>query len=139
MADNPDEGVSFPFLELCGITRPQLGGGHCIAVVEPHPKILNSLGIAHGGLVATLADAAMGGAARSALAAQNTVVTVTMQTSYFAPAKGRLEAEAHVVKRTRALVFAECEVRNGAGDAVARSSGVFRVLDRARFVEPSKS
>ena len=128
-----DAEQSFPFLELCGIERPVLADGHCIAVVEPHSKLLNSLGIAHGGLVTTLADAAMGGAARSTLADSRTVVTVTMQTSFFAPGRGRLEAEAKVVRQTRTLLFAECEVRNAAGEAVAHSNGVFRVLERDRF------
>lgn len=133
-----DAAQTFPFLDLCGIERPVLGNGHCLAVVEPHPKLLNSLGIAHGGLVATLADAAMGGAARSALTATRTVVTVSMQTNFFAPAKGRLEAEGRVVKQTRSLLFVECEVRNGRGEAVARSNGVFRALERDRFVQSKR-
>lgn len=133
--DDSRERLEFPFLELCGIVRPVIGDGHCIAVVEPAAKLLNALGIAHGGLVTTLADAAMGGAARSLLAGSRAVVTVTMQTSFFAPARGRLEAEAWVVKKTRTLIFAECEVRNGAGEAVARSTGVFRCLERDRFAK----
>jgi uncharacterized protein (TIGR00369 family) len=130
---NPDDGQSFPFLEHCGISRPLVEGGRCIAVVEPAPHLLNSLGIAHGGLLSTLADAAMGGAARSALSGSRTVVTVNMQTSYFAPARGRLEAEGKVVRQTRSMLFVECDVRNSAGDTVARASGVFRSLDRDRF------
>ena len=130
---NPDEGQSFPFLEHCGITRPLAEGGRCIAVVEPAGHLLNSLGIAHGGLVSTLADAAMGGAARSALKSSKIVVTVNMQTSFFAPARGRLEAEGIVVRQTRTLLFVECDVRNTSGDSVARANGVFRILERDRF------
>jgi uncharacterized protein (TIGR00369 family) len=130
---SPDNGQTFPFLELCGITRPAIGEGHCIAVVEPNPRLLNSLGIAHGGLVSTLADAAMGGAARSCLSGARTVVTVNMQTSFFATARGRLEAEAKVVKQTRTLIFVECDVRVASGDVIGRASGVFRALDRDRF------
>jgi len=130
---NPDEGQSFPFLEYCGITRPLVSGGRCLAVVEPAPHLLNSLGIAHGGLVSTLADAAMGGAARSALSGTRTVVTIQMQTSFFAPARGRLEAEGKVVRQTRTMLFVECEIRNGTGDVVARASGIFRSLERDRF------
>ena len=131
--DNPDEGQSFPFLEYCGIERPLVAGGRCIAMVEPRPELLNSLGIAHGGLITTLADAAMGGAARSALPETRTVVTVTMQASFFAPGRGRLEAEAKVVRKTRALIFVECDVRVASGEVIARTSGVFRALDRDRF------
>lgn len=134
-----DEGQSFPFLELCGITRPLMQTGYCLAVVEPAPQLLNTLGIAHGGLVSTLADAAMGGAARSVQSGSRTVVTINMQIAFLAPARGRLEAEAKVIKQTRALVFAECDVRNGSGDTVARASGVFRSLERERFTKSSQA
>lgn len=137
--NNPDEGQSFPFLDYCGITRPVFGNGHCVAVVEPRPELLNSLGIAHGGLITTLADAAMGGAARSALPETRTVVTVSMQASFFAPGRGRLQAEAKVVRKTRALVFVECDVCIASGEVIARASGVFRALDRDRFRNPRGS
>ena len=131
--DNPDEGQSFPFLEYCGITRPAFGKGTCTAVVEPRQELLNSLGIAHGGLVTTLADAAMGGASRSVQSGSRVVVTVNMQMSFFAPARGRLEAKARVVKQTRTLIFAECDVFSASGDLAARATGVFRTLERDRF------
>lgn len=130
---NPDEGLSFPFLELCGITRTFMKDGHCTAEVEPRSEILNSLGIAHGGLLVTLADAAMGGACRSLLPETSTIVTINMQTSFLSPGIGKLEAKGSIVRKTKSLMFAECEVQNSTGKSVARTTGVFQILDRDRF------
>ncbi len=61
------------------------------------PEHANNLGIAHGGIICTLLDVAMGTAAR--LAAGHSVVTLDMQTRFLNQAGQRtLEAEGRVTR-----------------------------------------
>jgi uncharacterized protein (TIGR00369 family) len=124
-----------PFLDHCHIHRPEPvhGSGECSAWIEPLPELMNSMGMAHGGLVMTLMDAAMGGACRSSQPEGASVVTIDMQAQFLAPARGRVQANAKVVRASRTLIFAECEVRGGDGELVAKASGLFRPVDRARM------
>ena len=64
------------------------------------PLFINSLGIAHGGIISSLADIAMGNSFDVDENNRQTVVTVDLKTTFIKAAKGRfLIADAHVVKR----------------------------------------
>ena len=124
-----------PFLDHCQIQRPEpeSGSGTCTAWIEPLPALMNSMGMAHGGLIMTLMDAAMGSACRSSQPEGTSVVTIDMQAHFLAPARGRVQAIAKVVRASRTLIFAECEVRGGDGELAARATGLFRPVDRVRM------
>ncbi len=122
-----------PFLDHCHIQRPEPADGACTAWIEPLPELMNSMGMAHGGLVMTLMDAAMGGACRSTQPDGSSVVTIDMQAQFLAPARGPVEANARVIRASASLIFAECDVRGGDGELVARGTGLFRPVDRERM------
>ena len=50
-----------------------------------------------------------------------------MQTAFIAPARGRLAGEGRVVRAGRSLVFVEGDVRDAAGEIVAKGTSVFKV------------
>ena len=127
-----------PFLDHCHIQRPEPADGKCVAWIEPLPELMNSRGMAHGGLVMTLMDAAMGGACRSSQPEGTSVVTIDMQSQFIAPARGRVEARAEVIRASRTLIFADCQVFGGDGELVARATGVFRPVDRERMAAGAK-
>lgn len=134
----PKTPLVIPFLDHCHIHRPEPADGKCTAWIEPLPELMNSMGMAHGGLVMTLMDAAMGGACRSCQPAGGSVVTIDMQAQFLAPARGRVEAQARVVRASRTLIFAECDVRDGDGELCARATGLFRPVDRERMTAAVK-
>lgn len=91
----------------------------------------NSRGLVHGGLIASLADNAMGLSCVAALAAEGKpppagLVTVTLSTDYLGSAKlGQwLATDTHFVKTGRSLCFADCLVRAD-GKPVARANATF--------------
>ena len=129
-----------PFLDHCHIVRPEPapGSGLCSAFFEPRAELMNSMGMAHGGLVMTLMDAAMGGACRSSQPEGASVVTIDMQAQFLAPARGRIVADARVIRASATLIFAECEVRGGDGALAAKATGLFRPVDRARMSRPRR-
>lgn len=94
----------------------------------------NSRGLVHGGLIASLADNAMGLSCVAALqeegrGAPGGLVTITLGTDYLGPARiGQwLATDTHFVKTGGSICFADCLVRAD-GVPVARASATFKVL-----------
>jgi len=93
---------------------------------KPHT---NSRGLIHGGLIATLADNAMGLSCGVKLDGGPRLVTVGLAIDFIGSAQiGQwLTVESEVLKTGSTLCFAQCRVT--ADDAViARANGTFRVV-----------
>ena len=89
---------------------------------------VNIQGLAHGGVLATIADAAMGLAVRSAVEPGRRHVTVAMDVHYLRPvARGALSATGRAVRVGRELAFAEAEVADERGRSLVRASGTYSV------------
>jgi uncharacterized protein (TIGR00369 family) len=89
----------------------------------------NSRGLLHGGVIAALADNAMGLSCGMAMPSIQGLVTISLTVDYVGSAKiGQwLQVEPRVLKTGRSMGFADALII--AGDAtVARASATFRVL-----------
>ena len=117
-------GAEIPSAGLCGIEALGVGDGRTRLRVCLGERHGNHLGMAHGGLLATLLDVAMGTAARHA--AGCSVVTLDMQVSFIAAGRGTLLAEGRVVRAGRSVVFAEADIHGEAGELGAKTRGVFK-------------
>lgn len=133
-----DAAISVAFLDHCGIERLYRKDGVCRGAVDVVPELTNPTGAAHGGLLMTLLDAILAGACLSTLPETKMVATIDMQVAFLTPGRGRLVAEGRLLRGTRALMFAEGEVRNDEGEIVARASGQFWILDRDRVKAKTK-
>jgi uncharacterized protein (TIGR00369 family) len=121
-----------PFLEYCGVKAESAPAGLARLSVDVHPQIANTRGHAHGGLMMTMLDVAMGRAARNSVPGAYSFITIDLHTSFLKPGEGHLVAEGRRIGGGRSIVFCEGEIRDAAGDVVARASGVFKpVLPRA--------
>jgi acyl-coenzyme A thioesterase PaaI-like protein len=94
----------------------------------------NSRGLVHGGLIASLADNAMGLSCVAAMATEGRtpaggLVTVTLSTDYLGSARlGQwLATDTHFVKTGGSLCFASCLV-HADGQPIARANATFKVL-----------
>lgn len=90
------------------------------------PEHLNSIRIAHGGLLATLADTAFGVMLKRLLALPVSPPTVSLSLDYLNPAREGdwVEAEVELLKAGRRVVNASCMLR-AEERALVRASGVF--------------
>ncbi len=80
----------------------------------------NPMGRVHGGLIAALADTAMGIAFGRTLLSGEDFSTIDMQISFIRPMKtGMLRAEANVIERGLRIGFVRCEITNTRGKRVA--------------------
>ena len=89
----------------------------------------NSRGLVHGGVIASLADNAMGLSCASSLGSVQGLVTVSLTVDYVGSAKNGqwLQVEPRVLRTGRSMGFADALV-TADGGTVARASATFRVL-----------
>jgi uncharacterized protein (TIGR00369 family) len=91
----------------------------------------NSRGLIHGGLIATLADNAMGLSCVVKLGGGSRLVTVGLAVDFVGSAQiGQwLAVESDVIKTGGTLCFAQCRI-TADGIAIARANGTFRVMKK---------
>ncbi len=135
-----------PFVQTLGFELWAFGGGKAEIRLPLSEGLLNSMGVAHGGVVMTLLDVVMAHAARSPdvvagagpeAAAGSAVVTIEMKTSFMRPALGVLRAVGELMHRTANLAFTEGRVFDGAGALCAHATGTFKLVNpQGRLVRP---
>jgi uncharacterized protein (TIGR00369 family) len=123
-------GVTIPFLDLLGARPGHREKGRAVLTLDLREKLTNSWGFAHGGVLMTLLDVAMGSAVRSTVTAGFGVVTANLNVTFLHSAAGKLTAEGRVLRGGRTLVFCEGEVRDDAGNLLAKGVGTFRLKRR---------
>jgi uncharacterized protein (TIGR00369 family) len=116
-----------PFVGHLGIEVDDIGNGTATLSVALQPDFTNSFGTAHGGLIMSLMDVALCTAARSQHADSIGVITIDLAMQFIGAGKGRLVAEARVLKPGRNTVFTEGEIKNEDGSLVAKAIGTVRV------------
>ena len=89
---------------------------------------LNIQGLAHGGVIATLADAAMGLSLRSALEPGRRHVSVEIGVHYLRPVtRGRVRALGRAVRIGREIAYAQADVLDATERLLARADGTYSV------------
>lgn len=128
-----------PFMATLGplYHRPAEGGlVIALRITEQH---LNRRGIAHGGLLVTLADSAMGMNLARAREPRLWTVTASLSTEFLDAARAGDWVEAHVeiLKLGRRLAYVSGYLMVGAR-RILRASGVFAIVRPARPDESSE-
>ncbi|MBO4794131.1 MAG: PaaI family thioesterase [Deltaproteobacteria bacterium] len=114
-----------------GIRVVEASKGYAKATVDLAPNVLNGVGLAHGGLIYTLADIAF--AAASNTLPDSVVLNAQTCISYLRPGKvGPLTAEARAVREGRLLVTFHVDVHDSEGSllATATITGCRTVVER---------
>ena len=123
-----------PFLAQLGCRLLRFDGGCATVELDLRDALLNSWGVAHGGVTMSLLDTAMGHAARSpdepGGAPRLAVVTIEMKTSFFRPGEGRLRAVGRLLHRSATMAFTEGHVYGGHGELCAHATGTFKYVKR---------
>lgn len=105
-------------------------GGTVVIALRVGPQHTNMRGIAHGGMLVTLADSALGRNMNLTRKTHAAMVSVNLSTDFIGAAKvgDWLEAHVEIRKHGARLSFAECQLRVG-DKVVVRCSGVFAVVE----------
>ena len=89
---------------------------------------LNTGGIAHGGYLATIADAGMGTAAHM-IASGKRCVTINLEIKFLSAGKlgDDLTGKVQILKKTKTLIFVNCIISNSK-EIVSSASGTWQIL-----------
>ncbi len=121
-----DAGDAFayaPISQLIGLQVEPGPVGEAIVHLQVTPKMHNPMGTVHGGVIALLADAAMGIAFGRTLTNTAAFATVEMKVSYVRPVKeSLLTATAKLVSRGLRIGFVECVITDSRQKEIARCS-----------------
>lgn len=116
------------FYRWAGVEVTDASPGVVEIAFEAGPQHLNLQGLVHGGILATLADTAMGLAVRTVLEPGRRHVTVQLGIEFLSPGRpGTIAARGRTVKIGTQLGFAEADVMNADGRLLARAHSTLSV------------
>lgn len=122
-----------PYWEHIGIKEVTLENGTSLLELPVKREITQSWGNVHGGVVASLIDAAVGAALRSTLEEHEGGVTVEMKLNYLRPANGDiLYAKGKIVQKGKSIVIGQATIENDAGEEVAIGIATYMMRQRNR-------
>jgi uncharacterized protein (TIGR00369 family) len=113
------------FSEDLGIELLEWDNGHSVIALKVTQRLGNRLGMAHGGVIATLADQALGLAWRSAAPDRTPGGTINLNINFISPGNGRLTAEGQLVKLTGSVAFCEGKIYDEKRELIATAQGAF--------------
>jgi acyl-CoA thioesterase len=117
------------FASWMGIRLVDVDEGESHLELDVQPHHLNPGGIVHGGIIATILDAAIGLALRTTIGTRSHV-TVQLDVHYLTAANGgTLTGRGHAVHSGRRTGYGEAEVTTADGRLVAKGSASFLVMD----------
>lgn len=121
-------GNRFPLQDLLGLEVDTVEPGRAVARMEITPDLLNPHGVAHGGMLFTAVDTAMGRAVVSLLGPGGACASVEIAIRFLEPVgPGPMEATATVTRPGKRLMHLEAEVFVPDGTRVATATGTWVV------------
>ncbi len=109
-----------PFNSLLGIRITRLHKDGLTIECAVRPDLINLAGVLHGGVLATLADAAVGIALTRHFGGKRPITTVELKINYVRPvSEGKVRARAKLVKVGTKICVGTVELTNSAGKVVA--------------------
>jgi uncharacterized protein (TIGR00369 family) len=116
-----------PFAMHLGCEVVEWIPGKAVVTLEITDTLKNRRGDAHGGVTASLLDAALGVACRSHSEDWVSEGTVTLNLQYIVPGRGILRAEGRLLRAGRTVAFVEGEVRDQSGAIVAKATATYKI------------
>ena len=113
---------------LGGLELKQISDTQYEFIVEVKEMHLNTGKIAHGGFLSTIADTGMGTAAHR-VAGDKRCVTINLDMKFISAGQlgDKLKGDVKILKKTKTLVFINCEISNDKGIVVS-ASGTWKIL-----------
>lgn len=117
-----------PFSEYLGMRLVRRDPEAAEVELDLGPQHLNRRGVAHGGVVMSLLDSALGLAVIAAIPEEWWCATISLDTSFLAGAgPGTLTASGRVTRRGRKVAYASGEARDASGKLVATAQGAWHL------------
>ncbi len=114
-----------PILRLLGVRMTEVEHGRVVFEVTPVEDHYNGMGVAHGGLAATLMDSALGVAINAAAPEGKTFTTLELKVNYVRPittATGPIRCEGTVIHIGNRTATAEARITDAGGKLYAHGT-----------------
>ena len=113
---------------LGGLELKQISETQYEFIVEVKEMHLNTGKIAHGGFLSTIADTGMGTAAHR-VAGDRRCVTINLDMKFISAGQlgDKLKGDVKILKKTKTLVFINCEISNDK-EIIVSASGTWKIL-----------
>ena len=113
---------------LGGLKLKQISDTQYEFIVEVKEMHLNTGKIAHGGFLSTIADTGMGTAAHR-VAGDRRCVTINLDMKFISAGQlgDKLKGDVKILKKTKTLVFINCEISNDK-EIIVSASGTWKIL-----------
>ena len=119
---------STPFSQLLGMRCLEREKGRARYELEVGPEHLNRRGVAHGGVVTSLLDTALGASVGSTLTPEEWTGTLELSVQFREPVRpGVVTGEGRLARRGKRVAFAEGEIRDPSGKVLASAHGVWTI------------
>ena len=131
LRENSDAGEQFPAAigKLLGFKLVQAENGMAVIEFVADERHANPAGTLHGGVLSDIADAAMGLAYYTTLAADESLATLELKINFIRPVwKATLRANARVVHAGKVVGLVECDILDERQRLVARASSTLMTL-----------
>lgn len=117
------------FGDYLGLETKRTDGGAEVRL-EITERALNSLGVAHGGVICSLVDHAIGTAVHLALGRGRRAVTVELKVNFLAPStSGTVIAKGRLIREGKHLIVGEAEVLDQDGRMIAKALGTWMIIE----------
>lgn len=126
------------FRELVGMELLEWSEGLARIALDIGPEHMNTVKVAHGGVLATLFDSASGiaGTYCETPGHRRYCATITLTTNFMAPIKGgRVTVECRVRRSGKSVFFTEGEAFDEDGTLLGTSSGTFKYFPGSHKLE----
>jgi acyl-CoA thioesterase len=118
------------FNRLLGIQLTKLHRDGLTLECAVREELLNGARVVHGGVTATMADAAVGIALNRHFGGQRPITTVEMKINYFRPvAEGKMFARAYLLRVGSTLCVGRADLADSDGNPVATALVTYMLLD----------
>lgn len=124
-----------PMAALIGFCCVKAEPGEIAMALDPHEALENTIGLLHGGALATMLDTAMGAAAHTLMSAGQACVTLDLKITYLRPltlASGRVVVTGRALNLGGRTAYVEGEARDGEGRLAAHAVGNFSIIGGGR-------
>ena len=117
-----------PFNEYLGITVEEAHEDGMTIACPVRPEFRNGHGVLHGGVIATLADVAVGVAIKPRIAPR-TATTIDLKVNYLKPVlEGRLWARCYLVRVGKTLITGRVDLRDDDSNLIAIAIAGYMIL-----------